>query len=361
MQVALALARRAAGNTSPNPLVGAVVVRRGRIVGRGYHRQAGRAHAEAEALEQAGRRARGATLYVTLEPCRHTGLTPPCCDAVIRSGVRRVVVAMTDPNPLTAGRGLARLRRAGLRVDVGVRGADAQRLNRPFIKYITTGMPWVVAKAAQSLDGKIATRTGESRWISSEASRRFAHRLRRDADAVLVGVNTVLKDDPLLTARDPGRPARPGYPLKVIVDSRLRTPAARRCLSPASPGLTVIATTERSKAKQARYLRKKVELLVLPSARGRVPLARLLRELARRYDVASVLIEGGGEVLASALRERLVDRLVWCVAPIIIGGRTAPSSVGGDGISRLADAARLRDVTYHRRGPDLVLDAAVAY
>ena len=361
MRLALELAGKALGNTSPNPVVGAVIVKDGRVVGRGYHRRAGLPHAEAEALRQAGARARGATMFVTLESCAHTGRTPPCCEAIIEAGIRRVVVAMRDPNPLTNGRGLAWLRRAGIRVETGVMHEEAERLNEPFTKYITKRLPWVVVKIAQSLDGKIATRSGESRWISSPASRKLAHRLRRQVDAIVVGVNTVRRDDPLLTARDAGRPARPHKPFKVIVDSHLRTPLTSRCLSKRSPAKTVLATTERSRRKHAPFLARGADVVVLPPSRGRVPLTRLFRDLARRYDVMSVLIEGGGEVIASALEERLVDRVVWSIAPIITGGRSSPSSVGGEGIVRLTQAIRLEDVSIKRLGPDVVWEGAPVY
>ena len=361
MRLALQLARRAVGDTAPNPVVGAVIVNRGRVVGRGYHRQAGRAHAEVEALRQAGAKANGATLYVTLEPCDHTGRTPPCCEAIIKAGIQRVVMAMNDPNPMTNGRGMAHLRRAGIHVVTGVLEHDAAALNAPFTKTITTKMPWVVAKIAQSLDGKIATRTGESRWISSPDSRALAHHWRRHVDAVVVGVNTVLQDDPLLTARDPRRPARPTRPIKIILDSHLRTPVSSRCLSSRSPAATLIATTQRDPAKHAPFIRRGIPVLVFPSSDGRVPLRRLLRELVRRFQITSVLLEGGGEVLASALAERLVDRLVWIVAPLLIGGRTSPSSVGGVGVRRVAQAIRVKDVTVRHRGPDLVLEGSVVY
>ena len=361
MRLALRLAERAIGETSPNPVVGAVIVKRGRVVGQGYHRQAGRAHAEIEALRQAGRHAAGATMYVTLEPCHHTGRTPPCCEALIKAGIRRVVAAMRDPNPTTNGRGIARLRRAGIQVATGILEKEAKQLNAPFTKTITTKTPFCVAKIAQSLDGKIATRTGESRWISSVASRAFTHQLRRQVDAVVVGVNTVMTDNPLLTARDPRRRARPGRPVKVIVDSHLRTPLSSRCLSPRSPAPTIMATTQRSQAKRAPFERRGIEVWVFPPSRGRVPLRRLFWELARRDQMTSILLEGGGEVLASALAERLVDRLVWVVAPLIIGGRDSPSAVGGAGIQRLAHAIRLRDVTIRRLGPDVVFEASVVY
>ena len=359
MARALRLARRALGQTSPNPMVGAVIVERGRIVGAGYHRQAGLPHAEVEALRRAGTSARGATLYVTLEPCNHTGRTPPCCETIVRAGVARVVAAMRDPNPRTHGRGFRRLRQAGVEVVAGVLESDARLLNAPFCKVMTTGLPFVVAKVGQSLDGKIATRSGASRWITSAAARRMGHGLRAHADAILVGVKTVLQDDPRLTAR--GGRSRLGRPLKVIVDSRLRTPAGARCVSVQSPAPTLIATTPAaSRAARASLSRRAVEVLTLPAHQGRVPLHLLFRELARR-GVHSVLIEGGGEVLASALEARLVDRLVMCIAPMLIGGRDAPSSVGGQGVAHLRDAVRVADVTTKRLGPDLCIEGRVVY
>lgn len=361
MRLALRQAARALGDTAPNPVVGAVVVSRGRIVGQGYHQRAGLPHAEVVALRQAGSRARGSTLYVTLEPCHHTGRTPPCCQAILEAGVRRVVVAMKDPNPITNGRGLTRLRQAGIAVTVGVLEREAGALNAPFAKSISTRMPWVVAKVAQSLDGKIATSRGESQWISSAASRRLTHQLRRQADALLVGVNTVLRDDPLLTARDPSRPARADRPIKVILDSRLRTPLSSRCLSSASPAPTVIATTTHSRRKQQRYRRHGIDVQVYPPSKSGVPLRDVLRRLVERYEVMSVLIEGGGEVLASALAERVVDRILWCVAPMLIGGRRSPGSVGGEGVPKLTEAIRLDGLSVRRLDRDVIVEAAVVY
>ena len=361
MRLALNLAAKAVGDTSPNPVVGAVIVKGGRVVGRGYHRRAGLPHAEVEALRAAGKKARHAAMYVTLEPCDHLGRTPPCCEAVIAAGIKRVVVAMKDPHPITNGRGIAHLRRAGVQVVAGVLEDEARRLNAPFVKAMTAHLPWVVAKVAQSLDGKIATATGASRWISSEASRRMAHRLRRGVDAILVGVNTVVADNPSLTVRA-GRPSlRKDRPLKVILDSRLRTPLSSRCLSSSSSTPTIMATTERSAKKQAPYRRRGVDLIVLPPLRGRVPLKQLLQGLLLHYQVQSVLIEGGGEVLASAFQEQLVDRLVWVVAPLILGGRTSPSSVGGGGIQRLQEAVRLKDLSVRRVGTDVVIEGDVVY
>lgn len=359
MTRALALAERACGDTSPNPMVGAVIVNGGRIVGEGYHRRAGLPHAEIEALRRAGSRARGATIYVNLEPCAHHGRTPPCTDAVSAAGVRRVVAAMRDPNPRVSGRGAARLRRAGVRVDVGCLRAQAMRLNAPFVTAMTARRPWVVVKLAQSLDGKIALTGGESRWISGKPARRLVHGWRRRVDAVMVGVGTVLQDDPALTVRLAKRPPRPGKPIRVIVDSRLRTPRESRCLSGRTP--TILATTARSASARQTFERRGVTVLRLLPRRGRVPLRRLFAELTRRFGVQSVLIEGGGELAAGALHERLVDRVLWVVAPMIIGGRTAPPSVGGAGVRRLSEAVRLANVITSRVGQDVVIEADVVY
>ena len=358
MARALQLARRALGRTAPNPAVGAVIVNHGRIVGEGYHRRAGLPHAEVEAIRRAGLRARRATLYVTLEPCQHTGRTPPCCDAILSAGLARVVAATVDPNPLTRGRGFTRLRRAGIVVMTGVLKPEAQRLIEPFSKVMRAGLPFVIGKIGQSLDGKIATANGESRWITSPASRRLAHEWRSRADAMLVGVRTVLRDDPRLTVR--GVPHRPGRPVRVIVDSRLRTPLTARCLARSSATPTLIATTRHYAARSQVFKRRGVEVVVLPARNGRVSLVALCRLLAAR-GLHTVLIEGGGEVMASALNERLIDRLVWIVAPMLIGGRAAPGSVGGTGVAHLARAIRLREVSCRRVGPDLCVEARVVY
>jgi diaminohydroxyphosphoribosylaminopyrimidine deaminase/5-amino-6-(5-phosphoribosylamino)uracil reductase len=355
-------------------MVGAVIVKDGRIIGQGYHHRAGRPHAEIEALRDAGARARGATMFVTLEPCQHYGRTPPCSEALIAAGLKRVVIAARDPNPLTNGHGFARLRRAGLGVTTGVLERQARRLNAPFEKAMTQRLPFVIAKAAQSLDGKIATTTGESRWITSLQSRRLAHQLRRDADAILVGINTILRDDPLLTVRHVS--PRWNQPVKVIVDSRLRIRPQARCLSTPSAGRTIVATTSSNTRKRRLREQRGVEVLVLPhegtratkasarvrrrSSGGRVPLRSLCHELARR-GIQSLLIEGGGEVLAGAFSERLVDRIVWCVSPLVIGGRNAPTAVDGVGVRRLREAVRLDDMRVRRVGPDLCVEARVVY
>ena len=357
MAAALKLARLGIGRTSPNPVVGAVIVKDGRMIGADYHHRAGLPHAEALALRRAGEHARGATLYTTLEPCDHTGRTPPCTDAILRAGIARVVVAALDPNPITNGRGIARLRRAGVPVTTGVLRSEAERLNEPFRKAMVERLPYVIAKIGQSLDGKIATIRGESQWITSPASRRLTHQLRGRVDAMLVGVNTILRDDPRLTVR--GARSRPGHPVNVIVDSHLRTPPSARCLRASSP--VILATTSfGSAARAARYRQRRVEVIPFASRTGRVPLRALFRLLAQR-GIQSMLIEGGGELLAGALHERLVDRVAFFIAPRLIGGRAAPGAVGGPGVARLNQTLPLEEMTVRRIGPDLLVEARVAY
>lgn len=353
----LELAARARGLTSPNPLVGAVVVRDGRVVAEGYHRRAGLPHAEIEALQAAGEAARGATLYVNLEPCCHTGRTGPCTEAIIAAGVKRVVAAMVDPNPLVAGKGIARLREAGIDVAVGVVEDEARRLNEAFIKYVTARRPFVVLKTAMSLDGKIATVTGESRWITGEAAREYVHQLRNTCDAVLVGIGTVLKDDPSLTTRLPegGRD-----PVRVILDSSARMPLAARVLSQDSEAPTLVATTEVAPAERLAALRQ-AGAEVLVCGRGpQVNLDLLLAELAAR-EIVSVLVEGGSTVNASFLLQGLVDKVVWFIAPRIIGGREALGPVGGSGIRHLARAIRLTETVVKQLGADLCVEGYPVY
>jgi len=361
MRHALALAALGRGRTSPNPMVGALVVKGGRVIGRGYHRRAGLPHAEVLALRQASRRARGATLIVTLEPCRHHGRTPPCCQAIEAAGIREVIIGARDPNPITRGRGVARLRRAGIRVSEGVLNAEARRLNAPFEHVMRTGMPLIVGKIAQSLDGKIATATGTSRWITAAPARRDAHALRRQADAIIVGIETILHDDPRLTAR-PAHPAGAQRPITVILDGRLRTPTAAACLSVRSPAPTLIATTATDAPRRRALEHAGAEVFVCRASHpgGRVPLKAVCQELVRR-GIHSVLIEGGGEVLASAFEARLINRVAWYVAPVVIGGRNAPGAIGGEGIQRLADAVRLADVSVRRIGRDICIEGRVVY
>ena len=356
MRLALRLAARARGQTDPNPMVGAVVVRAGRIVGRGYHRKTGQSHAEVLALADAGPAARGATLYVTLEPCAHTGRTPPCTQAIHRVGIHRVVAAMIDPNPLTRGRGLRWLQAHGIRTTLGALEQEARALNEVFITRMRTGRPFVTVKVAQSLDGKIATSSGQSRWITGPVARQWGNRLRSESDAILVGVATVLKDDPQLTVRGGRFQTKP---VKVILDSTLRTPSTARLFESDAP--VWIATTPAASRQRERLLRRAgAEILRLPSRGGRVDLRALLKVLARR-EISRLLIEGGGEVIASALKAKMVDRVVWMVAPKIIGGRDSVPVVGGKGAASLKEAIRLENVAVRRLDSDLLITGNVRF
>lgn len=322
-------------------MVGAVVLDAlGGLAGEGYHRRAGQPHAEQEALEVAGPRARGGTLYVNLEPCTHPHRTPACAEAVVQSGVRRVVISMADPDQRVRGAGISLLRGAGIETVVGVHQDRARRLNEFYVKHRLTGRPFVTAKFAMSLDGKIATRSGESRWISGPESRAHGHILRSAHDAILVGIGTVLADDPELTARTESADAR--QPTRVVLDSQLRTPPTAKVVGPN----TLIATTRTGQLGAA-------EVVSLPaSVDGRVELGALLHELGRR-GILSLLVEGGAEVHAAFLSEGLVDKVQAYLAPMIIGGREAPGPVGGRGIQRLGDAIRLRELDATRIGDDL--------
>jgi len=359
MRLDLRLARKGMGRTSPNPVVGAVIVKGKTIVGRGYHHRAGKPHAEILALRQAGKRAQGATLYLNLEPCDHVGRTPPCTRAILQAGIKRVVAGMKDPNPLVSGRGIRRLRKAGVPVDVGILREECQQLNAPFCKFITTQKPFVILKAAASLDGKVATRSGDSRWISSEASRNYAHRLRREADAVMVGIGTVLKDNPLLTVRLPGETRAP-HPLRVIVDSRLRIPFHSQLVQTAGKYPTLVATTRAaSSSKGQRLAAARVEVRVIKSdGQGRVSLKVLMEELARR-GLMSVLLEGGPTLNAGALKEGLVDHLLFFFAPKVVGGERAPAMIGGEGVLRVQEAQPVRILKVRRIGPDILIEGTV--
>ncbi len=352
---ALRLAARGRGWTSPNPMVGTVVVKRGRIVGEGYHHEVGGPHAEVWALEAAGANARGATVYVSLEPCCHHGRTPPCTQALIAAGVTRVVAAGLDPDTRVSGQGVRQLRDAGIEVDVGVREAEARRLNEGFFKRVTTGLPFVSLKAAMSLDGKIATAGGESQWITGEPARKLAHRLRAEHDAVMVGVETALADDPQLTVRT----ARGRSPLRVVVDSRARTPATARLLA-AGERRTVIAVTEAAPEVSRRRLEAAgAAVWVSAAADGRVDLGWLLRRLAEK-GVNSVLVEGGGTLAAGALAAGVVDRVYFFVAPLILGGAGALTPVEGEGARRLAAAWRVQSMRVRRVGEDLLITGEVS-
>ena len=349
MRRAIELARLSVGATSPNPPVGAVLVQGGRIVGEGRTQPAGGPHAEAEALRDAGPDARGADLYVTLEPCAHYGRTPPCADALAAAGVASVRIAAMDPAPHSAGRGLERLRSAGIPVVVDDGPTEALQLIEAFAKHAATGMPFVTAKFAMSLDGKIASRSGDSRWISNEASRREAHRLRAESDAVLVGVGTALADDPRLTVRGVPLGAR-AQPLRVVADSAGRLPASAAMLAEAGRTLVAVASPDAARAVEERG----AEAVVAPGADGRVDLPRLLAELGAR-DVMSLLAEGGAALHGALFAGGLVDKVVAFVAPVVIGGEGAPGPVGAAGSERIADALRLTRATYAEMDGDLMI------
>lgn len=359
MTTALRLAVKGRGTASPNPMVGAVVVKQGQVVGQGYHLRPGTPHAEILALRRAGTGARGATLYVTLEPCCHVKKrTPPCVPVILDSGVRRVVIAMQDPNPSVKGKGAAALRRAGLSVEVGVARSEAEELNKAYCHWIKTGRPYVTLKAGMTLDGKLATARGESRWITGELSRKEVHRLRRDTDSILVGVGTVLADDPSLTARTGARfdQLSPRQPLRIVIDSRLRTPIKARILTQQQAAKTIIATTSAaSAARRSVFQRKGIEVLVLPSAKGHVSLPALIKELGRR-GIASLLAEGGSEINAAMLKAKLVNHVRLYLAPILLGGQDAKGVVGGHGPARLAQALKLRQLSVRPLGGDVVME-----
>ncbi len=335
MHRALDLAEKGRGYVEPNPLVGAVLVRDGAMVGEGYHGHFAGPHAEIHALDQAGAAARGSTLFVTLEPCCHHGKTPPCTDALIHAGVARVVAAMADPFPQVSGQGAAQLRAAGIAVDVGLCEAEARRLNAPYLKLLATGQPYVHAKWAMTLDGKIATRGGESKWISGEAARRRVHELRGRMDAIIVGVGTVLADDPLLTARPPG----PRRATRIVLDSRGRTPPTAQVVTSANQLPTIIAAT--ASAAALHHLVAPCNLLSLPSdAHGRPDVTALLTELGARR-LTNVLVEGGATVLGSFLDADAIDEVHVFISPRLVGGHNAKNAVGGQGVERLAEALQL--------------------
>lgn len=345
------LALKGRGKTSPNPLVGALVVKNGRIIGRGYHEKAGLRHAEIIALDEAGQRARGATLYVTLEPCAHFGRTPPCVDRIIKSGVKEVIIGMVDPNPLNNGRGVRILRQHKIKAQVGFLQEKLSMMNEKFIKYITKGIPFVMVKVAQSLDGKIATRSGDSKWITSDVSRSFARRLRSNYDAIMVGVNTVLRDNPSLDAWYSQK-----HPIKVIVDSNLSTPPQSNIFF--KQRKVIIATLAKEPGQQTenrQALGVKATILEIKEKAGQINLKDMMKKLAK-MGITSILVEGGGTLIGSLMDEGLVDKFMFFISPKVIGGKDAIASVMGSGVGRIERALRLRDVKLRRLGEDFLIE-----
>jgi diaminohydroxyphosphoribosylaminopyrimidine deaminase / 5-amino-6-(5-phosphoribosylamino)uracil reductase len=356
MRRALEVAERGRGLTSPNPLVGAVVVREGRVVGEGAHLRAGGVHAEVEALEIAGAAARGATLYVTLEPCAHHGRTPPCAPAVVRAGVARVVAAMRDPNPLVTGGGADLLRAAGIVVEVGVLSAEAERQNRAWLTAMREQRPHVTLKAAATLDGKLADVHGTSQWITGEAARRHGHRLRAESDAIVVGLTTALRDDPALTVRLPQ--PWPREPYRVVLDTGARLDIHARVIHAGTPSRALVAVGEDAPAARVQALERAGAGVVRCRTRqGRVDPASLLERLFER-DVRAVLVEGGAETHAAFVDAGLVDRVALFLAPLLLGGRAAPGVVGGAG-RELKSALRLGPPSVTALGDDVLLEAEV--
>ena len=353
MRRAVSLARQALGSTSPNPAVGAVVVKNGEIVGEGFTQPAGEDHAEVVALREAGSRANGATLYVTLEPCNHFGRTPPCTDAIIDAGISAVEVAIVDPNPAVSGGGVERLESDGIPTHLGAESAAVRRQLEAWLKLVTTGRPFITAKFAMSLDGKISTHTGDSKWITGDKARWHVHKMRTRADAIMVGIGTALADDPRLTARDERGNPLSRQPLRVVVDSRGRLPATARLLS--EPGKTLIAVGSGVTGSQMGEHGDGVEFRHFPLRDEHIDLQGLIEFLAEERDVTSIMVEGGGTLLGAMFDLGLVDKVVAFVAPTIIGGASAPSPVGGLGAEMMADALELERVQWKRLGRDMLI------
>lgn len=360
MRSALALARRAYGEVSPNPLVGAVLVKNGKVIGKGWHHCAGQPHGEIEALRDAaskGNNPKGATLYVNLEPCCTHGRTPPCTEAIKAAGIKKVVVAATDPNPAHAGKAFKILKRAGIKVVHGILSGESTKLNEAFNHWIVERTPFVTVKAAMTLDGKIATASGESKWITGEKARAYGMHLRQGADAILVGINTLLADDPSLTIRNIQSPNAKKL-RRIILDSQARTPLKSKMVSDGFQELTTVVVSKSAPERRVKALARRVRVLVAPEKKGKLDLRWLLKKLGGE-NIASLLVEGGGEVNASFLLGEFANRVCFFYAPKILGGRDARKGVAGDGILTFADAVRLEEVEWRRLGADLLLTGRV--
>ena len=354
MELAIQLALKAKGLTSPNPMVGAIVVKNGRIIGRGYHEKAGLPHAEVLALDEAGKNTKGATLYVTLEPCTHFGRTPPCVDRIIQSKIKEVIIGMVDPNPLNNGKGIQILKNHKIKVEVGILEEKLRQINAAFIKYITKRLPLVTIKVAQSLDGKIATRTGESKWITSDKSRNYSHRIRQNYDAVMVGVNTVRRDNPKLDAWFARK-----QPVKIVIDSQLSTPQDANIFANNSKVIIVTITPRPGQETENRnILALKAKVLEVKEKFGQINLKDMFKTLAR-MEITSVLVEGGGTLIGSLFDEGLVDKVLFFISPKIIGGKEGVSSVMGKGISRLDSAVVLKNMKLRRFKEDILVEGDV--
>ena len=356
MNIAMELALKAKGRTSPNPLVGALIVKGEKIISQGFHRRCGADHAEVVAIKKAGRQTKGTSLYVTLEPCSHHGRTPPCTDLIIKSGIQKIFVGMKDPNPLMNGKSILLLRKAGLAVEVGFLEKELKKINEVFIKYIRHQMPFVVAKCAQTLDGKIATARGQSKWITAKQARDYGHRLRDGFDAILVGINTVLKDNPFLNTDGKSKRIK-----KIILDTRLQLSLKANVFKDVHPGDVIVATTTKADQRKLDLLNSKnVQVMVCPTYDNRVDLQWLFKELAK-MEITSILIEGGGTMIGAALKEKLVDKMMVFVAPKIMGDQQAVSSISGFQPTDVNHLPRLKDLTYRKIGDDLLIEGYLHY
>jgi diaminohydroxyphosphoribosylaminopyrimidine deaminase/5-amino-6-(5-phosphoribosylamino)uracil reductase len=354
MKLAMKQALKAKGRTSPNPLVGALVVKNGRVAGKGYHEKAGMPHAEIIALGEAGSKAKGAILYVTLEPCTHFGRTPPCVEAIIKSGVKEVIVGMVDPNPVNNGKGIEILKRNGIKVQAGFLEKELKRMNEAFIKYITKKVPFVTVKVAQSLDGRIATRTGDSKWITSDKSRIYSHRIRQYYDAIMVGSNTVLRDNPKLDAWFSKK-----HPVKIIVDSQLSTPRDANIFSKDSRVIIVTLPAKPGQETENRkILSEKAKILEVKEKAGQINLRDMMKKLAQ-LEITSIIVEGGGTLIGSLFDDGLADKVLFFISPKVIGGKNAVSSVMGEGISRVDRAIKLKEFKLSRIGEDYLAEGYV--
>lgn len=360
MRRAIDLALMAKGRTSPNPMAGAVILKGGKVIGEGYHKKAGTPHAEINALSDAGKNAKDGIMYINLEPCCHQGKTPPCTKALIKNGLKKVIVGMIDPNPVVSGKGIRELKEAGIQVSIGLLEKECKKLNEVYVKYITTKTPFVLLKVAMSLDGKIATSARESKWITSKLSRERVHRLRNEVDAVMVGIGTVLQDNPNLTVSF--REKNIKNPIRIIVDSNLRIPLDANVLKPMtqlrrhSKPKVIIATTNGSDSKKIDTLKEKgIDVLLMEDNNGRVNLLNLMKELGK-MEITSLMIEGGSELNYSALESDIVDKVIFFIAPRIIGGKEGIPAIGGRGIERLTDSFSIGEVIVDRVDSDIAIE-----
>ena len=357
MRRAMELAEKGAGYVCPNPLVGAVIVKDGRIIGEGYHELCGSHHAEINAFKNATEDVAGATIYVTLEPCSHYGKTPPCANAIIEKGIKKVVIAVEDPNPEVAGRGIKLLKENGIEVVIGILEEECKKQNEIFFKFITTHIPFCILKTAMTLDGKIATSTGDSRWITNEISREYVHRIRHKVSAIMVGSGTVIADDPLLNTRLPE--GNGCDPIRIVVDSNAKIPLNSKILNTDSCARTIVAVTEFAKEERIKALELMgVEIIVTPDKDKRVDLEYLMKELGKR-EISSVLIEGGSELNYSAMETGIIDKVNVFIAPKFIGGRDAKTPIGGAGRPLMKDAFMLENIELKRFGDDIMVEGYV--